>query len=107
MLVPGPAFQETLNAKSMESADSGVCSSGPSGCEEALRALAPTMTSVTDQKPEPEGLSPCVFRIHLMDKQILNYLSNKENTAPQDLGWGKIDQVLFVSQKHIQALTVF
>lgn len=66
----------------MEFADSGICPSGPSGSENALRVLAPRITSLTDQGPEPDGLSPYIFWNHLTDKQILNYLSNKGNTAP-------------------------
>lgn len=60
----------------MEFADSDICSLGPSGSEQALTVLAPlSLTSVADQRPEPDGLIPCVF-------WILTHPSSKENTAP-------------------------
>lgn len=63
--VLGPTFQESLNANSVEFIDSGIHSWG----EEALSVLPPRMTSVADQRPEPDGVSPYVFWSHLTDKQ--------------------------------------
>ena len=49
-----PTFQDSLDANSMEFVDSRICCVGPTGIEKVLKVLAPRMTSVADQRPEPE-----------------------------------------------------
>lgn len=81
--VPGPAFiPRSTERQPRGCAGSGACSWGPPGSEQALSVLALRMTSVPDQRPEPDGPIPYVLR-------ILTHLSNKKNTAPGDLGLGK------------------
>lgn len=50
--------------------DVAIPSLGPSWREKALSALAPGMTSVADQGPKCDGLSPYVFWIHLTDSKL-------------------------------------